>query len=427
MTNKNAEFEQVCGQASMLDQNDDLNCKQLFHIPAQANGDDAIYFGTTCLGLQPKSTKTKILEVLEGWGSLGVNAWWNSESIPWLEMHDEISRRMTGIIGANVNEISIMSSLTSSLHAMLFYFFLPSASRNNILTEAGQFSTVKHAIQSHLDIRADSGTTGDLLLFGQEFGNLELSHLEESLNETVSVVVLAGVNYITGQKLNFPEIVEMVHSKGAIIGFDLAHAVGNVELRLHDWNVDFAVWCSYKYLCAGPGAVGGCFVHERHLGLDNHKKNSYPQGWWGQSDENKFMMLPSHKPAESAKRFQVSTPPIIQYASLDASLEVFENIGMERLARRSRELSEYCLKLFDAIEEVCVITPREFEERGQMITISLSSGDELDLMEYLKSNGVVCDIRSAKFIRFALSPLYCSFADVARLASLINIFLKRAQ
>eukprot|EP01098_Paradermamoeba_levis_P007571 TRINITY_DN3132_c0_g1_i2.p1 TRINITY_DN3132_c0_g1~~TRINITY_DN3132_c0_g1_i2.p1 ORF type:complete len:337 (+),score=79.31 TRINITY_DN3132_c0_g1_i2:517-1527(+) len=330
---------------------------------------------------------------------------------------------MAKIVGALPEEVAVMNSLTTNLHLMMIPFYRPTKQRNKILIEKKSFPSDLYAVQSQIQFHGFDPQTS-LIEIEQEEGQILplstekiLKRIEEE-GEEIALILLSGVQYLTGQFFNIPAIVEAGHRKGIVVGFDLAHAVGNVPLHLHDWNVDFAVWCSYKYLNSGPGGIGGSFIHAKHA------VNNYPRlaGWWGHHLPSRFGMSDPFSAIPGAFGYRLSNPPVLCVASLLSSLELFEEAGMDRLREKSKLLTGYLELLLEEKlpEKIAIITPSDPEQRGCQLSLRfLFDKTAREVEEKLNEKGVVCDVRQPNIIRIAPVPLYNSFSDVRKLVSLI--------
>jgi len=392
-----------------------------FHIPRNAHGDEGIYFTGNSLGLMPRTAREYVGQELNDWEKLGVEGHLHARH-PWLPYHEFLTEQMAGIVGAKPIETVVMNSLTVNLHLLMVSFYRPDDKRQKIVIEKGAFPSDQYAVESQL--RFHHLEPGDSLIEltpREGEATLRTDDILETIEregESIALVMLGGVNYYTGQAFDIRSITDAGHLAGAVVGFDLAHAAGNIELKLHDWDVDFAAWCSYKYLNGGPGSVGGAFVHERHA-----QRFDLPRfaGWWGHDKETRFLMGPEFRPMAGAEGWQISNPPILQMAALRASLEIFEEVGMPALAAKSRRLTGYLESLIDEIgdDRISIITPRDPTQRGCQLSIRVRDADRT-LHEQLVANGVFADWREPDVIRIAPVPSYNSFADVYRFAEIIN-------
>lgn len=416
------------------------NFRSRFHIPKQGDGSEFIYLTGNSLGLQPKTTRKYIEEELEDWERLGVEGHLHARH-PWLPYHEFVTEPMARIVGALPGETVVMNSLTVNLHLMMVSFYRPAGERRKIVIEKGAFPSDQYAVESQLKFHEVQSSNFSLSSPDQQTprGNpdlIELSPREgesalrtEDIIETIelhgdeiALVMLGGVNYYTGQAFDMRSITEAGHRVSAVVGFDLAHAAGNLELHLHDWDVDFAVWCSYKYLNAGPGGIAGAFVHERHARAFDLPRFA---GWWGHNKQTRFQMGPKFDPLHGAEGWQLSNPPIFQLAALRASLEIFDEAGMSNLRAASVELTGHLEKLLREIENnrISIITPRDPAQRGCQLSIRVKDADK-NLFEAITARGVIADWREPDVIRVAPVPLYNTLEDVESFAEILKECLK---
>ncbi len=346
--------------ALTLDREDPLKkYREKFYLPVQKNGEEYLYFCGNSLGLQPKSTREFINQELEDWKMLGVEGHFHAKN-PWMPYHEFLTNSLANIVGAKPSEVVAMNALTVNLHLMMVSFYRPSGKRVKIMMEADAFPSDHYAVKSQLDFHGTSQEDGLILLkprAGEDTIRTEdiLSIIEEQ-GDSIALIMIGGVNYYTGQLFDMKSITRAGHAKGCLVGFDLAHAVGNVKLDLHAWDVDFAVWCSYKYLNAGPGAVAGCFVNEKHTKNPKIKRFA---GWWGHDKETRFKMPDDFRPMPTAEAWQLSNAPILSMASLRSSLTVFEEVGIEALTKKSKKLTQFLEDLLLEIGDsrISIITP----------------------------------------------------------------------
>ena len=414
---------------AQMDADDPLrHFRDKFYIPSRPGGERAVYFTGNSLGLQPKTTRDYIAQELDDWKELGVEGHLNAKN-PWLPYHELLTNQMAAIVGAEPIETVVMNSLTVNLHLLLVSFYRPTASRYKIVIEKGAFPSDRYAIESHLKFHGLTASAAALIEIEPREGEatLRTEDIVQTLDregQTVALVLLGGVNYYTGQAFDMREITTAGHRVGATVGFDLAHAAGNIELQLHEWEVDFAAWCSYKYLNAGPGAVGGAFVHERHA-----RSFDLPRfaGWWGHDKETRFLMGPDYRPIPGAEGWQISNPPIFQLAALRASLEIFDSAGMRALRVKSENLTGYLEMLLNSIrnDRISVVTPTDPKQRGCQLSIRVADADK-DLFNALTERGVIADWRGPDVIRVAPAPLYNSFSDVFRFVEILKECLEDA-
>jgi kynureninase len=394
--------------------------RERFYFPRVAGG-EPIYFTGNSLGLMPKTARRYVEQELDDWEKLAVEGHLHAKH-PWLPYHEFLTDRMAAIIGAKPLETVVMNSLTVNLHLLLVSFYRPTSARYKIVIERGAFPSDQYAVKSQIRFHGYDPVAALIELAPREGeSTLRTEDIIEAIEregESVALVMLGGVNYYTGQAFDMKTITLAGHNAGAVVGFDLAHAAGNLELRMHDWDVDFACWCSYKYLNGGPGAVGGAFVHERHAASFDLPRFA---GWWGHDKATRFLMGPEFVLLAGAEGWQISNPPILQMAALRASLEIFAEAGMEALREKSVKLTGYLETLIGEIgdERISIITPRDAESRGCQLSIRVNGGDR-SLHERLVERGVSADWREPDVIRVAPVPLYNSFADVYRFAEILK-------
>ena len=404
-------------EAAALDASDSLaGFAQQFHHPYDAAGRKLLYFGGHSLGLQPKSAAELIEQELADWRRLGVLGH-HDATRPWIPYHERAAPALADLAGALQSEVVAMNSLTVNLHLMMVSFFRPSGARNKVLIESSAFPSDRYAMVSQLEFHGLNAAE-HLIEIEPRAGerNLRTEDVLERIEREgprLALVLLPGVQYLTGQLLDLKTLIAAARSVGAAAGVDLAHAIGNTPLRLHDWNCDFAVWCSYKYLNAGPGAVGGCFVHERH-GRD-FKRPRFA-GWWGHNKAERFLYDPKFDPIEGAQGWQISNPPILSTAPLLASLEIFQRAGMPALRKKSIALTGFMQRLIEQRlpKLVEIITPGLPEQRGCQLSLRIArpAAEARQCLEHLTAAGVIGDWREPDVLRLAPIPLYNSFADV---------------
>jgi kynureninase len=420
MISSRAKFEATADFAAQMDTSDPLrSSRKLFFVPKNADGSDVIYFTGNSLGLQPVTSRDNVLQELKDWETLGVEGHLHAKS-PWLPYHEFLTDQMARVVGARSIETVVMNSLTVNLHLLMVSFYRPTPERSRIMVEKGSFPSDRYAVESQLKFHGHGSDLIELVPRDGE-ATLRTDDILETIDregDSVALILLGGVNYYTGQAFDMAAVTEAGHRKGCIVGFDLAHAAGNIELRLHDWDVDFAAWCTYKYLNAGPGGVAGAFVHERHA-----RSFDLPRfaGWWGHDKETRFLMGPYFKPLAGAEGWQISNPPILQMAALRASLEIFDRFGMRALREKSETLTGYLEFLLDRIanDRISIITPREPSGRGCQLSIRVKDPDK-GLFDAISKRGFSADWREPDVIRVAPVPLYNSFADVYRFAGILK-------
>ncbi|MEV0563746.1 kynureninase [Dactylosporangium sp. NPDC050588] len=381
--------------------------RELFHVPPAEGGDhpETAYLAGNSLGLQPRAVRGELLQELDAWARLGVEGHLEAER-PWLPYHELLRDPAARLVGALPAETVVMNSLTVNLHLLMVSFYRPEGVRTLIVVEDTAFPSDSYAVRSQaafhgLDPDATVVRTNDPL--GAIRGH----------GDRIALVLLGGVNYLTGELMDIPGITAAGHAAGAVVGWDLAHAAGNVPLRLHEWGVDFAAWCSYKYLNSGPGAVAGAFVHERHTGRAMPRF----EGWWSTEPATRFEMAPVARPPQTADAWQVSNPPILAMSPVRTSLELFDAVGMPALRARSERLTAYLQSLLDPIG-VEVVTPRDPARRG--CQLSLRVADAGGLSKTLRHrHGVIADSREPDIVRLAPVPLYSTYHDCWRAAAAI--------
>jgi len=393
-----------------LDKNDPLlSYQEKFYFPLQENGEKHIYLCGNSLGLQSKNTESFVIQELDDWKKLGVEGHFHARK-PWLPYHEFLSESYSKIIGSKESEVVAMNTLSVNLHLMLVSFYRPDTLRNKIIIEGDAFPSDIYAVESHIRHHGlDPSESLIKLRPRQGEVTIRLEDVKSVIQQnadSVSLIMLGGVNYYTGQVFKMKEITEEAHKHNILVGFDLAHAVGNIPLSLHDWNVDFAVWCSYKYLNSGPGSVAGVFIHEKHHSQDLERF----AGWWGHDKESRFKMPDEFVPIKTAEGWQLSNPPILSLAAVRAALSIFDEVGMSSLVTKSKKLTSYLLFLLNQIstDRINIITP---EQRGCQISISVKNGNK-DLFDEITKKGVIADWREPDVIRVAPVPLYNSFLDV---------------
>lgn len=412
--------------AEQQDRGDPLaHLRDCFHIPKRADGTDELYLCGNSLGLQPKRTPSYVLEELQKWQQLGVRGHFESP-YPWVPYHEFLAENTAVLVGAQPREVVTMNSLTVNLHLMMVSFYRPSAERHKILIEEHAFPSDRYAVESQLRFYG-LDPVQSLLLARPRPGETglwmeDLVQLIEHQGPAIALILLPGVQYYTGQVLDMAEITRLGHAKGCVVGFDLAHAAGNIPLRLHEWGCDFACWCTYKYLNSGPGSVAGCFVHERHV-----ERAELPRfaGWWGHDKATRFQMGPEFKPIASAEGWQISNPPILSLAAIRASLEVFHEAGgMGPLREKSIWLTGYLEFLLQALlaDHIAIITPCDPAQRGCQLSLKVKTRqiEGRILFERLAAAGVSCDWREPNVIRVAPVPLYNRFEDVYRFVEILK-------
>ncbi len=417
-------FEANEAFARAMDEADPLrSLRAQFHLPTNRDGVERVYMAGNSLGLAPKAARTLIEQELSDWAHLGVDGHFEGAS-PWYSYHQTLAETGARLVGAQPGEVVVMNSLTVNLHLMMVSFYRPAGERHKIVIEDCAFPSDTYAVKTQL---AYHGYDPDDALIVLKPRTGEHTLRTEDVLETIrthghgiALVMMSGVNYFSGQVFDMARITATAREVGAVVGWDLAHAAGNVPLSLHDWNVDFAVWCNYKYLNGGPGAVGGCFVHARHGDRPSLERFA---GWWGNDPQTRFRMHlePSFVPASGADGWQISNPPILAMAPVRVSYDLFDRVGMAALRAKSVVLTGYLRFLIEQLRSgpFEVITPEAEAEHGCQLSIMVHQRPD-DLFERLTGAGVVCDVRRPNVIRVAPVPMYNSFSDVWRFSRILS-------
>ncbi len=386
--------------------------KSSFHFPKH-NGKDAIYFCGNSLGLQPKSVEAASGIELDSWRERAVGGYF-AGTHPWLHYHETLSNSLSKIVGASAKEITVTNTLTVNLHLMLLSFYKPNKTRYKILMEAGAFPSDQYAVETivkHFGLDPADTIIEIAPLAGEKLLNsTDILKTIEHHGSSVAMVLMGGINYYTGQFYELEKIASVSHQIGALCGFDLAHVVGNIPLQLHEWNIDFAVWCSYKYLNAGPGAVGGIFIHEKWASnIDTPRLG----GWWGNDEKERFKMEKGFHPKPDASGWNISTTPVFNMIGLKASLEIFDRIGILEIRNKSIRLTNYLEYLLNQLPNLRfeIISPLSFENRGAQLSLYFKENGR-SIHGKMMENGIIVDYREPGVIRVAPAPLYCSFQDV---------------
>jgi len=393
-----------------------------FHIP-QYNGEAQAYFVGNSLGLQPRAARDYVDEVLDKWATQAVEGHF-TQPAQWMTYHQLVREPLARLVGAQPGEVVAMNSLTANLHLMMVSFYRPTRERPAILIEAGAFPSDRHAVESQIRFHGFDPATDLIELQPDEAnGTFSMEAIERAIAQhgsRLALVLWPGVQYRSGQAFDIAQVTRLAHAQGAQCGVDLAHGVGNIELSLHDDDVDFAIWCHYKYLNAGPGAVAGCFVHERHA------RSDLPRfaGWWGHDAATRFKMGPEFVPTPGAEGWQLSNPPVLALAPLRASLDLFDRVGMPALRAKSQRLSGYLQALIGArlAGTLEIVTPAEPERRGCQLSLRVVGGQERGraLFGHLAAHGVLGDWREPDVIRISPAPLYNTHVDVLRFANAVE-------
>jgi kynureninase len=395
--------------------------RHLFHVPPAEGGDhpEVAYFAGNSLGLQPRATRVELNEDLDDWARLGVEGHLDAAR-PWLPYHELLTQPAARLVGALPSEVVVMNSLTVDLHLLMVSFYRPAGDRTRIVIEDAAFPSDSYAVRSQARFHGLDPDTAVVRLRPRDGEDTlrteDIVAFLETEGETVALLMLGGVNYLTGEVMDMPAITAAGRKAGAVVGWDLAHAAGNVPLALHEWGADFAAWCSYKYLNSGPGALAGVFIHERHHGSPLPRF----EGWWSTEAATRFEMTPESRPPRSADAWQVSNPPIFAMGPVRTSLRIFDEVGMPALRERSLRLTTYLRELLDevvATRPLSVITPREPERHGCQLSVRLHEGNAGALTKRLRFEyGVIADARQPDVVRFAPVPLYSTYEDCRRAA-----------
>lgn len=413
-------------KAQQLDAGDSLSqFKNQFLFPKH-NGKNVLYFTGNSLGLQSITTQKYIEQELEDWAQYGVEGHFHAKR-PWFAYHEFLTEKMAKIVGAKPEEVVMMNQLTSNLHFLMISFYQPKGKRKKILIEYPAFPSDVYAVQSQIKFRGGNPNV-DLIMVKSERDDFvieeeKILHQIQMHKDELALVLIGGVNYLSGQVFDIEKITKAAHSAGAYCGWDLAHAAGNIELQLHNWEVDFAAWCSYKYLNSGPGSAGGAFVHQKHL-----KNFELPilAGWWGTDKKERFKMKPVFEPMPTAERWQLSNAPVLSMAACLASLDIFEQAGMQQLIEKSKKLTDFLDESLMTINRVFekeifkIITP---QKRGAQISVVCNIQQAREFFKVLIENGIIADWREPNVIRFAPVPLYNSFEDIYLLSKKIQEIL----
>lgn len=418
-------FENTLSFARTMDEQDPLRrFREEFLFPQQ-NGKPFIYLCGNSLGLQPKSARTVLGQQLDNWQNLAVEGWFEGDS-PWMFYHKELKKLMAPVVGANPAEVCPMNTLTVNLHLLMVSFYRPEQKRFKIIMEAGAFPSDQYALESQVRFHGYDPATA-IIEVAPRPGEYTLrteditARIAENADE-LALVLFGGINYFTGQWFDMKAITKAGHAAGAIVGFDLAHAAGNVPVKLHDWDIDFACWCSYKYQNSGPGGIGGIFVHEKHF--KNEQLDRFA-GWWGYQETTRFKMEKGFVPESGADGWQVSCSQVMPMALYHASLQIFEAAGfMGPLRKKSMTLTAYLIYVIDQVnlavgyEQFKVITPENENDRGTQVSI-IAQGDAKGIFDQLVAAHVLGDWREPNVIRLSPVPLYNSFEDVFRTGELL--------
>lgn len=426
-------------EAQRLDSEDPLgHLRERFHIPFVPGTErESIYLCGNSLGCQPKALRAAMTQELADWATLGVEGHFHA-AVPWYRYHEALREGAAAVVGAKPHEVVVMNSLTTNLHLLMVSFYRPTSERYRILIDAPCFPSDVYAVKSQLRLHGRD-PEADLVWIRPREGehtvrSEDLATLLEREGNSIALVLNGGVNYLTGQLHDLEAWAKAAHAAGCVFGVDLAHAAGNAPLELNAWGVDFAAWCSYKYINSGAGAVGGAFVHEKHLGRDgeagfaDHTARPRFEGWWGNDPDTRFEMGEAFVPVKSADAWQLSNPPVMALAPVKVSLDLFSEVGMPALRKKSEQLTAYLLGLIDGIgsESFEVITPRAPEARGCQLSI-LVHDQPRELFKALQAAGVICDFREPNVIRVAPTPLYNTFHDCWAFAQVLAEISSRSK
>jgi len=409
-------YEASLSFAEQMDQNDPLkDYRRMFHFH-RMGGKEVIYFCGNSLGLMSKTTTEMVNKELEVWANKGVIG----QHTYWEPYHEHLSKSTARLVGAKPSEVVVMNALTVNLHLLLISFYQPTGNRNKIVIEKGAFPSDQYAVESQIKLHGLNPK--DILLELSPREGEKALHTEDILEtlkehgDSIATILIGGVNYYTGQAFDMEAITKAGQKIGAYVGFDLAHAAGNIMLDLHDWGVDFAAWCSYKYLCAGPGSPGGVFIHERHGNWDGPRLS----GWWGHDKQTRFQMGPDFVPIKGAEGWQISNAPILAMACLRASMAIFDKVGMSLIRSKSEKLTGYMEFLMNTISnKVEIVTPADATQRGSQLSLVMNKNGK-DVFNQLGLHGVICDWREPDVIRVAPVPLYNSFLEVYRFYEILK-------
>lgn len=401
-----------------------------FSMPKMANNEQEIYLCGNSLGLMPKKASEYVQRELSQWGSLGVKGHFTGD-FPWMPYHEFLTPGMAEIIGAQQDEVVVMNTLTANLHLMMVSFYRPSKTRYKILIEEHAFPSDHYAVESQIKFHGFDPRESMLLIKPREgealIRNEDVLALIAEQGESIALILLPGVQYYTGQVFDMQSITQAGQQQGCKVGFDLAHAAGNIELELHNWQVDFACWCTYKYLNSGPGSVGGCFVHSKH-----HHNEELPRfaGWWGHDKQSRFKMENSFKPIPSAEAWQLSNPPVLSLAAIRGSLDTIKLAGgIKQLRKKSLELTGFMRFLLEAdlADELTILTPAEVRFSGAQLSIAIELKGDSErgkrIFDAIEAQGVTSDWRYPNVIRVAPVPQYNSFEDAYRFVQILKAVL----
>ena len=421
---QNMQFENSREFATQLDKEDKLSKYRNEFIFPRVNGKEVIYFVGNSLGLQPKSAQKYVDEVMKDWAELAVEGHFYAEK-SWWDYHERFSEKLAKVVGAKTSEVTVMNTLTVNLHLLMVSFYRPSGKRYKIICEEKAFPSDQYMISSQVRFHGYDPAEAIVEIKKRDGeNNFRTEDVLEKIKEVgdeCALVLIGGVNYYTGQVFDMKTITKAGHDAGAFVGWDLAHAAGNIELKLSEWNIDFAAWCSYKYMNSGPGNASGCFINEKY-----HNEKDIPrfEGWWGHNKERRFLMEPEFDPQPNADAWQISNAPILAMAPYLASLQMFDEVGMPALIEKRNKIVAYLEFVLHEIDKEVestfeIITPADQEERGTQLSVFLH-GEGRELFKYLMDAGVITDWREPNVIRLAPVPFYCSFEDMYEFGQILK-------
>ena len=418
-------YQNTLAYAQQQDNEDKLSyLRDKFHIPTDKKGNPWLYFTGNSLGLQPKTTQQYIQQELDDWAKFGVEGHFEAKN-PWMPYHELLTNKMAKIVGAKPIEVVVMNTLTTNLHLLMVSFYQPTKTKFKIVIESDAFPSDRYAVESQLKFHGFNPKEA-LVEWSPRKGE-ELLHIEdlesilEDDGDTIALLLIGGLNYYTGQYLDLKRIAELGHAKNCMVGIDLAHGAGNIQPNLHESGVDFAAWCTYKYLNSGPGSLAGLFVHERHA---NNKDLPRFAGWWNHNKETRFNMRQPFDVMPGAEGWQLSNPPILSMAAIRASLDMFDEVGMDALREKSEKLTGYFEFLINEIDtdRIKIITPTKTSERGCQLSIQVKNADK-SLHQKLTDKNIITDWREPDVIRCAPVPMYNTFEDVYTMVSILKTLL----
>ncbi|MBQ4822250.1 kynureninase [Aquimarina sp. MMG016] len=418
------QFKNTKEFAQQLDSQDQLSTYREQFIFPKVDGKQVIYFTGNSLGLQPKNTQQYVDEIMKDWGELAVEGHFYADK-PWWDYHERLAEPLSKIVGAKPSEITVMNTLTVNLHLLMVSFYRPEGKRYKIICEEKAFPSDQYMLQSQVKFHGYNPEDAIVEIKKRDgehnFRTEDILDTIKKVGEECALILIGGVNYYTGQVFDMKTITKAGHDIGAFVGWDLAHAAGNIKLELHDWNVDFAAWCSYKYMNSGPGNASGCFIHERF-----HNKKDIPrfEGWWGTSKETRFLMKPEFEPMSNADAWQLSNAPVLAMAPYLASLQLFDSVGMDALIEKRNLIVSYLEFVLKEIDKEVdstfeIITPSDPQERGTQLSVFLH-GEGRKLFDYLMKKGVIVDWREPNVIRLAPAPFYCSYEDMYEFGQILK-------